>query len=85
MTPEDILLKTGFDSIRLLNNLSYDDALIGVTHDGRAVYDYDKMIQWLVDVHKMTQDQAVEWIEHNTLVGLKYFGLKSPLIMYKIP
>ena len=44
MTAEEKLLENGYEDVKYLTNYSYDDALIGVTSDNRAVYDYEKMI-----------------------------------------
>ena len=44
---EEKLLENGYEGIRYLTDFSYDDALIGVTHDERAVYDYNLMVEWL--------------------------------------
>ena len=42
---EQMLLDEGYEDVKYLVNYSYDDALIGVTTDNRAVYDYDKMVE----------------------------------------
>lgn len=44
ITAEEKLLENGYEGVKYLTDFSYDDALIGVTHDNRAVYDYKK---WL--------------------------------------
>lgn len=44
MTAEERLLDAGFEDIICFANYSYDDALIGVSEDGRAIYDYNLMI-----------------------------------------
>ena len=68
----------------LLSNPSYDDALIGVTEDGRAVYDYERMVDWLVEEDGFTQDEAVEWISYNTIRALPYAGPLAPIVMFPI-
>ena len=47
-TAEQILADNGYDAedIVLLKDESYDSALIAVTDDYRAVYSYDKMVEW---------------------------------------
>ena len=45
ITAEEKLLENGYEDVKYLTNFSYDDALIGVTHDNRAVYDYEKMVE----------------------------------------
>ena len=48
MTAEEKLLENGYEGVKYLTDFSYDDALIGVTYDNRAVYDYEKMVEWLI-------------------------------------
>lgn len=84
MTAEEKILEAGYEDVILLDNYSYDDALIGVTEDGRAVYDYDKMVTWLVETEGFTELEAVEWIDYNTIRALPYMGEGAPLIMYPL-
>ena len=42
MDAEEKLLENGYEGVQYLTDFSYDDALIGVTEDNRAVYDYEK-------------------------------------------
>ena len=85
MNAEERLLDSGYDSIKYLVNYSYDDALIGFTEDGRAVYDYEKMIEWLMKEEGWTDNEAVEWIEVNTLRALPYMGNDAPIVIYPLP
>lgn len=85
MNAEERLLDAGYEDIKYLVNESYDDALVGVSDDGRAIYDYDKMVDWLVDKYDWTDEEAVEWIEYNTIRALPYFGEGAPIIMYPLP
>lgn len=41
MNAEEKLLKNGYEGTMFLSDYSYDDALVGVTTDKRAVYDYN--------------------------------------------
>ena len=82
MTAREKLLDAGWDDVVILENYSYDDALVGVTEDGRAVYDFDKMVKWLMDEEYWTEEEAVEWIEYNTIRALPYMGPSAPIIMY---
>lgn len=85
MNAEEKLLNAGYEDILFLSNYSYDDALIGVSQDGRAIYDYEKMIEWLIKEEGWTDDEAVEWIEYNTVRALPYMGEDAPIIMYPLP
>ena len=70
--------------MKYLTNFSYDTALIGVTDDNRAVYDFEKMIEWLVETQNFTCEEAIEWIEVNTIRALHYMGGYAPIIMYPL-
>ena len=82
ITAEEKLLENGYEGVKYLTDFSYDDALIGVTHDNRAIYDYEKMVEWLISTEKFTKEEAKEWIEVNTIRALPHFGKGAPIIMY---
>ena len=84
MNAEERLLDAGYEGIKYLTNYSYDDALIGVSEDGRAIYDFEKMVEWLMDEEGWSDNEAVEWIEYNTIRALPYFGEGAPIIMYPL-
>lgn len=65
----------------ILRNPDYADALIGMTEEGRAVYDYCKMIKYLMKKDGMTPEEAADFIRYNTLRSLPYMGDKAPVIM----
>lgn len=62
MTAEERILSAGWDDVVILDNYSYDDALIGIT-----------------------EDEATEWVDYNTLRALPYLGPDAPLVMYTLP
>ena len=68
----------------LFDNMSYDDSIVGVTTDGRVVYDYDKMIEELMEDEEWSCEEAAEWIDYNTIRALPYAGENAPIIMYPI-
>ena len=68
----------------VFDNMSYDNSIVGVTTDGRVVYDYDKMIEELMQDEEWSYEDAVEWIEYNTVRSLPYGGPSAPIIMYSI-
>jgi hypothetical protein len=68
----------------VFDNMSYDGSIIGVTTDGRVVYDYDKMVEELMQDEDWSYEDAVEWIEYNTIRALPYAGENGPIIMYRI-
>ena len=84
LTAQEKLLDNGYEGVKYLTNFSYDTALIGVTNDNRAVYDFNKMVEWLVETQHFTHEKSVEWIECNTIRALSYMGDGAPVIMYPI-
>jgi hypothetical protein len=82
MTARERLVDAGYEDVVIFENYSYDDALIGVSHDDRAVYDYDKMVKWLMDKEGFSEEEAIEWIDYNTIRALPYFGDQAPIILY---
>lgn len=68
----------------LFDNVSYDGSIVGVTTEGRVVYNYDKMVEELMQDEEWSYEDAVEWIDYNTIRALPYAGDNGPIIMYPI-
>lgn len=83
-TPEERVLDAGYEDVILFANFGYDDALIGITTDNRAVYDFELMVAWLMETEGWSQEDAIEWIEYNTIRALGYMGPNAPIIMYPL-
>ena len=84
VSASDRLAAAGYEDVVIFENYSYDDALIGVSEDGRAVYDYEKMVEWLVNKEGMPCEDAVEWIDYNTIRALPYAGASAPIIVFPV-
>lgn len=68
----------------VFDNMSYDSSIVGVTTDGRVVYDYDKMVEELMSEEGWSYEDAAEWIDYNTIRSIPYAGPNGPIIMYSI-
>lgn len=68
----------------ILDNSAFDNSIIGVTLDGRLIYDYDKMIEELIEDDDMSFDEAMEWIDYNTIRALPYAGSGAPIIIQRV-
>lgn len=80
---ERILLERGYEGTVFLVNSSYDSALVGVASDGRAAYDYELMVEYLVNEEGYEDEfEARDWIEYNTLRAIPYFGTGAPIVFY---
>ena len=84
ITAEQLLLDNGYEDVVIFNDFSYDTALIGVSHDNRAIYDYEKMVEWLMENQNWSSEDAIEWIDYNTIRSIPYGGVGVPIVMYSI-
>lgn len=84
MDVKQYLVGAGYPDAIVFENPSFEDSFIGVTHDGRAVYDYEQMIFDLVDDEGMTEEEAADWISYNTIRSIPYWGPKAPVVVFPI-
>lgn len=77
------LVDNGYEEILLFDNPSYVSAFIGVSDDGKAIYDFDLMVECLIKEDDIDASSAIEFIEYNTLRTLPYYE-NSPIIKYSI-
>ena len=84
---KEILTKMGYEHSTVFENPSYCDAAIGITDTGQVCYSYERMIQHLVNEDKMTEEEAIEFIDYNTVGALPYCNPSSckPIIIYDLP
>ena len=83
--PDQILLLIWVRrSSKILKANRLDDALIGIgrrcSQEDVLVYDFNKAVKILVDRDKMTEEEAVEYLEFNT-VGA-WVGEETPVFVY---
>jgi hypothetical protein len=77
------LLDLGYEDAIIFTNPDYDSAIIGVSHDDRVIYDYDEMIAYLMLEDNVTIEEAMDFIDYNTVRSLPYSGNNGPIILYK--
>ena len=82
MSNKEILVDMGYEHSIIFTNPDYDDAIIGISHDDRVIYDYDKMIAHLMDHEDMTDEEATDYISYNTIRSIPYAGEYAPIVMY---
>lgn len=78
-TPIDILLEKGYNDVIVFSEPSYDTCLIGLTDDYNSVYDYDLMVDWLIEHENMSEEEAEDFISYNDSF---YYGNNYPIIYY---
>lgn len=79
---KEYLVNFGYEDTIILENPDYVEAVIGITDDGRLVYDYDLMTECLVQHDKMSPEEAMEFIDYNTIRALPYMGSMAPIVMH---
>lgn len=83
MTNREILCNVGYEDSVIFENPDYDSAIIGISEDNRIIYDYDKMIDFLVIKDNMSIKETADFISYNTIRSLPYIE-NSPIIMYPL-
>jgi hypothetical protein len=78
-TPIDILVDKGYEDVIIFRSPDYTDALIGLTDNYNAVYDYSLMLDWLIEHENMDFEEAADFISYNDSF---YCGEHYPIIYY---
>lgn len=81
---KEYLCDNGHEEAIVFENPDFCKAFIGNTPDGQAVYDFDRMVECLQEEDDMDHDEAVEFIEYNTIRALPYMGPMAPVIVYPV-
>ena len=64
----------------LFSNPDFPNAIIGISSDDRVIYDYDLMVQDLMKSEDLSETDAIEFINYNTIRSLPYYE-KAPIIL----
>lgn len=65
-------------------NPSFVKAITGITDSGQLIYDYDLMIAAAMEEENWNADEAVDWIEYNTIRSIPYMGHAHPIVSLPI-
>ena len=84
MTKREIICEMGYEEAVVFDSPNFDEAIIGVTDEGNVVYDYEAMVQDLMQKDGMTDLEAVEFIEYNTIRAIPYAQDPKPIIMHRL-
>lgn len=60
---------------------SFDSAIVGVDYFGRLIYDYEKMVAEFMETNNVTEEEAIDFIDYNTIRSLPYYGDNVPIVM----
>jgi len=67
------------DDLLFLEEDYFDSAIVGVTDTGRVVYDVDRLVSLFCDNNDCSYEDALEYIEFNTLGA--YVGDQTPVYL----
>lgn len=81
---KESLIEKGFENAVVLEAPDFIEAVTGVTECGKVVYSYSAMIGSLMSQDEMTYEEAIEFLDFNTIRALPYMGENAPVIMYDI-
>lgn len=80
----DEICDMGGEDALMFDNPDFDEAVIGLTTDGRVVYDFDRMVEDMARRDGVTPEDAMEFIDYNTIRSTPYAGENAPVVMYPI-
>ena len=83
---KEIITERGLTSI-VLEKPDYVTAIIGITDEGNIVYNYDDMVDFLMENDKMSEEEAMDFISYNTIRAIPYMnveGAAKPIIVYPV-
>ena len=78
------LCETDHEDTVVLESPDYLSAIVGISEEGRLIYSYNKMIEHLMTVENMDAEEAMEFIDYNTIRALPYAGEMAPIVLYDI-
>lgn len=88
MTQEELrdkLHEMGLDATVFFENSDYNTAVIGLSSEDSLIYDYDKMVEYLMETDGMSADDAEDWISYNTIRAIPYCRVgHKPIVMYSM-
>ena len=68
------------EEVMLIDDPAFLDSVVGISSDGRAVYDYEIMAGELAKRYHMSVEDAYEHIDFNIVRALPHYGSKAPVI-----
>lgn len=64
----------------LIDNKAFLDSVVGISSDGRAIYNYEIMASELVEQYGMSYEDACDYIDFNIIRALPYYGKQAPIV-----
>lgn len=71
--------------LKIFDEPAYDKSIIGFSSTGVIVYDYEKMIEEFMEDNNCTYEEAMDFVDYNTMRALPYFGEGKPIVIVETP
>ena len=79
----ETLSDLGYDDAVLFDNPDFDNAVVGITTDGRVVYDYALMVKDLFERGGCSFEEAMDFIDYNSIRSAAYQP-NGPIVFYRV-
>lgn len=80
----EFLEAQGHEETVFFENPSFVKAITGITDSEQLIYDYDLMIAAAMEEENWEAEEAIEWIDFNTLRSIPYMGQYHPIVSFPI-
>lgn len=80
----DLIKEMDCDEALFLSPDCYDKAIIGISHDDRIIYSYDKLVEVVMENAGSTFIDARAWVDYNILDSLPSMGEHSPIVLFEL-
>lgn len=80
----EFLEAQGHEETVFFEHPSMVKAITGITDSGQLIYDYNLMIEAAMEEEGWTCEDAIDWIEYNTLRSIPYMGSSHPIVSLPI-
>ena len=81
---KEYLTQQCFTDTVVLEGPDYISAVVGISTDGQLIYSRTLMVKHLCEQDRMTEQEATEFIDFNTVGALPNMGEKAPIIMEEL-
>ena len=78
-------LKEEYGGYALFEPEHYDEGIIGVTENGNVIYSYELLAESLMLHDDWSYEDAIEWLDYNTIRTIPYMGEFQPIILMEFP
>lgn len=78
------LCEQGHDEAILFEAPDYVEAVVGVTIEGRVLYDYETMVDYHVEHDGMEYGDAADLVSYGAIRALSYMGENAPIVIEKL-